>query len=79
MKQILENIDTINRNEVVDYKDIFEDAFANDEHNYAKVTVPTAIIIILRVETCMTQLEFRYYSVTFFTFNHHLNTNLVFA
>ena len=53
MKQILENIDTINRNEVVDYKDIFEDAFANDEHNYAIVTVPTAIIIILRVETCM--------------------------
>ena len=63
----------------MDYKDIFEDAFANDEHNYAIVTVPTAIIIILRVETSMLQLEFRYYSVTFFTFNHHLNTNLVFA
>ena len=54
----------------MDYKDIFEDAFANDEHNYAKVTVPTAIIIIiiLRVQTSMLQLEFRY-SVTFFTFN----------
>ena len=57
----------------MDYKDIFEDAFANDEHNYAKVTVPTAIIIILRVQTTMLQLEFRY-SVTFFSFNHHLIT-----
>ena len=63
----------------MDYKDIFEDAFANDKHNYVEVTVPTAIIIILTVETSMLQLEFRYYSVTFFTFNHHLNTNLVFA
>ena len=59
----------------MDCKDIFVDAFANDEHNYAKVTVPTAIIIISRVQTSMLQLEFRY-SVTFFTFNHHLKTNL---
>ena len=35
----------------MDYKDIFEDAFANDEYNYAKVTVPTTIIIILRAQT----------------------------
>ena len=59
----------------MDYKDIFEDAFANNKNNYAKVTVPTAIIIIiiLRVQTSMLQLEFRY-SVTFFTFNRQILT-----
>ena len=47
----VETIDNINKNKVMDYEDISEDASDIDDHNYVKVPVPTATISTLKAQT----------------------------
>ena len=74
----VETIDNINKNEVVDYEDISEDASAIDDHNYVKVPVPPATINTLKAQTSILTNRIRY-SVIIFAFNGNLTTNLCFV
>ena len=74
----VETIDNINRDEVVDYKDISGDASAMDDHNYVKVPVPTATINTLKAQTSILTNRIRY-SVIIFAFNSNFKHQPVFC